>query len=614
MFFAAAKSSFATNLELNFEDEATLNRIFCELYAELDKKRKANESSSISMTGLRQCIPSDFFNPFRPQEVAIRRPRKNNGGAAKRKCKFADPSTGDADLKKMFSDFVSHRSDESVDLDITATLIRKLEEAGFNVEGNPPETVYAIYKEFMRESIERITRRPASFNCYDYIRLKDEMMRLNNVSPEDALKCKKILALIAEVKQAEIDNPEYPVRPFPFDRVESKSPWAYQCLRMMDEILYTTPNAIPSVPTDENCLSSADTMQGRIESACRKYCIEYKNVSQDSLKKYFAYLRNLINVEFNGDFRKAYANDGVYEYHSSHGHKYAMMKNRRERVTAFKLCFSLSEARIMQREINSVIKLLLAKGYISGRDSFKAEFPLLATLADIDKYNPSALPGRKRLNSIDGKQSSSLYTLNYLPPEEPAVKEKVRKALESTPRLDINIESGHRQGTYSPISINEQGLSWSLLARDINSHKLYNIQPNEFGKNFTLCSHDNTSDIYFQHSQFEDNVIGLGDFHLDRDLCRIKLFLSGSGFEKLSQETDPLYPLIDKLDRVTDGYYCRHPKGVAYISVYVNDDFFEEVYRLDRNKHIEDIAPEDVKSGYVDFLNRRNYRASIIGR
>lgn len=609
-FFIQAKyPDDSTHGHLTLDDEAVLNRIFFELYAEVSSRsnnKKENEKPYLNMSdGLRHAIPSEFFNPPHRQTVQTQRPKRSIARKKEknsRKTLPADNLNLDEMLVSVFKEDPYKMSDDSP---ILKTLIKKLHDSGFNVDSDQSKWTLEAFEVVIRQTIESLSSRPASLNCYDYIRLKDEVGRVSELDDSFAETCQQLMRLIKEVDDAENSGEEYPVRHFPFDRIKCKSPWAYQCLRMMDEILYTTPSPIQSVSTDYNVLSPIHTMSGKIADACKKYGIEFQTVSEDALKKYYVTLRNLINVEFTGDFRKTYSNDGVYEYSSSHGHKYAKMRNSEQRVTAFKLCFSLSEARLMQSELQNIIDSQIARGLISGPEEFSKQFPLLNTLADIDKYNPKIALSRNLINSTSGKQTSSLYTLNYLPPEEPEVKMKVKAALIPSNPKAINIPLGEKAGTYLPISLNEQGLSWSLLAQNINNGLLYNLQPKDFGHSLTLSEIDSKQMILAP----EENVIGLGDFYFDRKLCNVSITLTESGYKKLNQESDPLYPLVERFER--DKSYSSRPKGIAYLSLYINDDFFEELHRLDRNKHIKDIAPQNIKDAYTAFL-RRNKRKTCM--
>ena len=162
----------------------------------------------------------------------------------------------------------------------------------------------------------------------------------------------------------------------------------------MDEILYTT-----------DSLVDVNNMILKIKSACIKYGIQRdanKEITQDTLKKHFATLRNLINVEFTGGFRKAYARD-VYE-RAKHGHRYGLMKNTDTPVTAFKLCFSYSEAMTMRSELIAVINRLKNNGYIDNTEEFGTEYPMLFAMSNISDYNPSTRQGREQVNSINEKQ------------------------------------------------------------------------------------------------------------------------------------------------------------------------------------------------------------------
>ena len=85
-----------------------------------------------------------------------------------------------------------------------------------------------VSKSYVNKRKETLyAHRPAALNCYDYIRLKDEVERVRAIVADFDAQCKTLICLIGEVEKAEMDNPRYPIRPFPFSNVKSKSPWAY---------------------------------------------------------------------------------------------------------------------------------------------------------------------------------------------------------------------------------------------------------------------------------------------------------------------------------------------------------------------------------------------------
>lgn len=611
--FFFAESKHPANPNLSSEEEMVLNQIFCEMHAEvkeimeINKKRKAsyNIEESLGSNDLFEALPSDFFdeqplfcdqfcgNISLSSKKKVGRPRKGEEKA------MTLPSTGDEDLDAMFFDVFKGNLNHNDNRNLMASMISKLETAGFKVEDQDPKDVMRIFQMYMEETIERITRRPASLNCYDYVRLKDEMRELGNLAGIDIKRyCPTIMRLIAEVEEAEKIHPEYPIRNFPYDKVKSRSPWGYQCLRILDEILYRATKPL-----------STQEIKSEIRKKCEEYGIRCSEVNANSLKKYFMTLRNMIRVEYNGDFRKAYDRD-VFE-NAWHGHRYDTMINGDKPVTAFKLCFTRSEAKKIQNEINHLFDVLVESKRVSDCNEFADEYPLLAALANIDSFNPDSDQRHPQLMSSNGKQNSSIYILNYLPSVAVKTKKKIDSAFKSQRPKTISIVSGVKEGKYFLLALKEQGLAWAVLARDVHTGLLHLISPSELGNVFSI--EDCDPQYYFlEPKECEKGMVGLGDFCYGRERCLISVGLTKSGYDVLSKSTHPLYSLKR---RVFKTYEKPHPcVGVMEFDVYINDDLLEELYRLDKKRYLSDIYSEDnkIKEAYLDYLRRMGHEKSYL--
>ncbi len=369
LFFALSKGKEVDSSDyLTDEEEIQLNHIFLNLYSSLREKRPAGTDAE-SLEEMVRYVKKAAMGKEAPEEL----------------------------LDDLMAD---------------------LDRAGFKMKDQDPQTVLWVLMMYMEETVRNLSKRPGALNCYDYVRLKDEVSRLTQLTDSFRIYCRTLRRLIKEVEEAERDTPEYPVRPFPFRDVKSKKPYTYQCLRMLDEILYTVPQPVITISTD---FYSGLCMEDLLRRQCRRYGIEYRKLSKDEYKRLFVILRNLIRVEYTGDDRQAYANDGVYEYNGSgNGHKYARMRNGDQPVTAFKLCFSFAEAMRVKNEMGSVIDAMLRNGEIQDRNSFRQAFPMLTAFAEIDSYDPSTPQGRDRLLSTTAKEKASLYLLRYrsAPPSE----------------------------------------------------------------------------------------------------------------------------------------------------------------------------------------------------
>lgn len=608
LFFAERKHPKNPNLKM--EEEACLHQIFYELHGELEeiKSKRGKKSSydykpSLRSQDLNKALPSGFFDQydmplydedFESTKIAA----KKKVGRPKKEVHVNLPSTGCKDLDEMYKDVFEKKLPLSENRELMARLVSKLNAAGFKVDGCSDKQVRDAFRMLIEETIERIKNRPASLNCYDYVRLKDEIKKLADFPEVDIHKdCPTIMGLIKEVEDAEAGYGDYPIRPFPFDKVKDRSSWPYQSLRILDEILYTAKYPLNTIQ-----------IQSEIRAKCDEYGISYKTVSVDSLKKQFSTLRSMINVEYTGGFRKAYQRD-VY-VRAMHGHKYDLMRGGDQPVTAFKLCYSRSEAIKIQSEINKVLDRLIDEGLVPHRNEFAEEYPLLATMAQIESYDPALKERSPKLMSYDGKQNSSIYILNYLPPVKPTIKRKVEQALKAEPVKIISIEKGEKQGKYLPIILKEQGLDWALLARDVETGLLHQIAPSDFGSQFSL---EDSDPVHFFKEPGEDlnGMIGLGDLYFGRKRYRITIGLTKKGYEILQGDSHPLYPLIKNIFSTDEK---NNPcEGVAEFDVFVNDDFLEEIYRLDRKRQIVDLYSKEVaiKDEYLRFLKRKGYDTKI---
>ncbi len=163
-----------------------------------------------------------------------------------------------------------------------SAIIGALSREGYKVEPNDFFDIIAVAEAVVNKGSIRMrsttdtneTYRHASLNCYDYLRLKEEMNLLADTVGLRHIKmyCPTLIRIYEEAVRNEED--EYPGRHLPYNRIggiRAGSDKRYQCLRMMDEILCS--NSSDEYFTNEE-------MEAKIKELAKSRKIEFRQAKE----------------------------------------------------------------------------------------------------------------------------------------------------------------------------------------------------------------------------------------------------------------------------------------------------------------------------------------------
>ncbi|MCM1163932.1 MAG: hypothetical protein NC339_06775 [Muribaculaceae bacterium] len=440
-----------------------------------------------------------------------------------------------------------------------------------------------------KEECDISTYRQASLNNYDYERLKAEYSELSCVTGESTSECLPVLSsIIREAKSGEDDD--YPGRHLDFSNIKGRTAWRYQCLRIMDEKLYTTETAVSDDEMSDYIIDKANKLGILIDNA------KTSNLN-NRLAKNYVILDQLISVEHNAGCRQDYESN-VY-CRGRRGHIYnTVSPDSHERVTAFKVVYTYYEAIAIKKELEAVI----AKFFNGDIEKFSENYPLLASLYNFDKIIESHLANKQKTNKY-----YDAIVVNYLPVDKAELKKTIENVIATGQTITIR-ENGI-ETNFRPIKINKKGRKWALLAKDVATRVLSQITPERLA-NATLNATKWIFDANDDEESFEDGIIGLGSLY-DGTPKKVTLSLTQRNTEIDIVRNSMLFKQLKPV--TTDSYIKRNnyeDSGTEFLTiictVYINDDFFKEVFDFDTNGHLIDIGPDDVRSSYASYFERRS--------
>lgn len=411
--------------------------------------------------------------------------------------------------------------------------------------------------------------RHCSLNCYDMERLMDEFNRLN----ADESDCPVLTQIIREI---DLYAP-YPGRHLPFNKLRGRTAWRYQCLRMMDEILCTS----------EDAMSNFD-MRQQIEQKCRSYGVEYQAISDTALKKMYVILKDLIKVEHNGDVRHKYRRE-VY-VPGRQGHLYNTFDGNR-RLSAFAVDIFADETFALKDEVTRLRK----RFHLS-----RLEYPMICALGSIIDIVQKK---DNLVTSINPVYNTDLVTVDFISSATPSLRSIAKKVIELNAPLGIYLHGNWR--TVFPISIKNEGRQWAMFAKDIHSGAPLIISPDILVSSLqhrALYNPPISSASLLSNQEFvKDPAIGVTPL-LSDSLFDITLRLTRSGIEDVEKEKSPLRPLTPRT-KYYDAMYCD-TTGTVEFQAYINRSLLDEFLRLDRTGKLISIDTPEVNDIYEEFFKQ----------
>ena len=457
-------------------------------------------------------------------------------------------------------------------------------------------------KKFIRQPIKLKDGeqfRHASLNCYDYEHLKKEMNTLsstigiNNVMSY----CRTLYNIYMESLNNE--NADYPGRHLSYNRIGGIRPDSaqrYQRLRMIDEILCSN---------KENRFYSLDEMEEEIKNLSKSYGISIKNnksISESQFGHLYNILKQLISIEHSSENSKIYKrdvfetekreSDSVNKSKNNGARRYKRLPNGK-RVSAFTVDIALNEVYLLRKEIG----MIRAKYFHDDKTLFESMFPLISTLGYMEDIAIGKYMDKDLLADIN---QTDLKLVAYKLLKYNELKKKTKQLISL--RIPISIKKGEKRHTVYPIAIKEDSNKWVLVAKLNRSKHPIIISPEELDQNFEALSESFYED---DSCKITDQFIGTGDFILDQPF-NIVLELTEKGLQEVEKKNSPFQTLSPHIERSQNRYYGDYEKAgtVSMRQVFVNEDFLQEIYKLDKTAKFISIGPDLLKKHYEQFFEK----------
>ncbi|MDE6340467.1 MAG: hypothetical protein K2K97_11890, partial [Muribaculaceae bacterium] len=405
------------------------------------------------------------------------------------------------------------------------------------------------------------------------------------------------------------EQSDYPGRHRPFDHIKGRAAGRYQGLRMMAEILCTTDDFLLNDEMEELLIKKADELHIRYRRNNQRGFekVSREHFSKTDFKHLYDILSHLINVEYTGGKRvkykrnvfdvirkDTYAQDSKY---TTGARRYKhFLKGRR--LSAFTVDISYSEGRAIRKEVAQI----RVNFFNDDKDSFAERFPLISMLGYMDDlaFDEDA---EKKLNDIS---CTDMLTINYLPPIEPKLKRKIETVLSLGVKIAIRVKGENELLT--PICIKEDGRDWVLIAKTQENPELRLLTPETLNSIFIAESdrHEESDNIVLKI----DHIIGVSPLISHRPYD-IKLELTEKGAEDITKPDSPFYPLNPEILSPENSNYGSNKKDrrkIASFAAFLNEDFLNELFQLDKNNKLVIIDPPEVNLIYDRYFESRMHK------
>lgn len=466
-------------------------------------------------------------------------------------------------------------------------IVESLQKAGFKVSDKDSDDIIKVAKTIRNGKITAFKSlmnpdrqyRHASLNCYDYDRLKEEMERLaDDIGYKNIDREAPTLSRIY-VEAVKGEKELYPGRHLPFDKIKGRTAWRYQCLRIMDEILCTS---------DERMTN--DRMRQEIIIKVEQYGIHRENdiiVTDSSLKKLYAILSELINVEHTWGKKIKYDSNVYVDGRA--GHLYKEFKDGR-RLSAFAVDISGLEAWNLRKEIG----MMRVKYFNDDIAYFRKKFPLLSMLGYLDNL----LLDEENMNTdINNVSHTDFVTVNYRHAEYSDLKQKVEGTISMHLPIFVNIDS--KVEKIIPVTIRENRGKWVLIAKNAVSLLPCIITSEQLSQSFDIDSNYINDD---DSSPFCDHIIGIAPL-LKPELIDVTLEVTEEGLEDIFKKDSVFRRMKPKVEYKVSSYtgqkYIRGSR--VSFSLYINEDFLRELFSLDCKAMLLTIMPDEVNEMYERY-------------
>ena len=449
--------------------------------------------------------------------------------------------------------------------------------------------------------------RHASLNCYDYERLKEEMKRLESTIDITKIttECRTLYKIYMEALNNE--NAPYPGRHLTYNRIggiKNTSAQRYQSLRMIDEILCSNCN---------DRFYTREELEAEIRKLAKSYGIQFqKSKKQDWIdfenysftdKQFdhlFNILKQLICIEHASGKTKTHERN-VFDTEKLKGAASGNFKNNGairykkqtngKRLSAFTVDIAVHEIKNLRKEIGTI----RAKYFGDDRASFASKFPLIATLGYTEEIVLDQEFGDEMLKEIN---QTDLKLVIYKSLKYGELKKKVKEVISL--QLPIAIKKGDEWLTVYPIAIKEYSSKWIVIAKAQNITRPILISPELLHQTFETYPESFKEDY---SENIENHFIGTGDFIMDNPQ-NVVLELTYAGMKEVDKKNSAFTDISPNIEwtisRKIDGY--RRAGLVRLNQVYINEDFLQEIFRLDCTGKLRSIEPECFSKLYKSYF------------
>ncbi|MCM1429784.1 MAG: hypothetical protein NC097_08340, partial [Clostridium sp.] len=250
------------------------------------------------------------------------------------------------------------------------------------------------------------------------------------------------------------------------------------------------------------------------------------------------------------------------------------------------------EAKSIKNEIGQVINTY----FNNDIKLFSEEYSLLSAL-----YNYDEILNNGKYDSIDARTMKYYDALlvDYRPQDLTKLKHKIYSFIG---KGTISLEGINGEETYFPLRIRNIGKEWVLVAINAKNNEPQLLLAEEL---VDAIFTNSAGDYCFSTDNDEifDYIIGSGK--IKSGLREITLILTKPKKDIDYIRNSRLFKIFKPEIFPLPSEYFAEEQVSATLKVFINDDFFEEVFYFDRNGHLIDIEPADVLDEYIQYFYKR---------
>lgn len=462
----------------------------------------------------------------------------------------------------------------------------------------PRDVPKSIRAEYMDDE-----NRYASLNSDDRVIFEQEMQELDSLLNGQLKSEAPVLYKVWEETKSNVGGGcEYPGRHLPITAIRVKNAWRYQSLRIMDKILYTTKGGFSLADMNTQIEEMAKEFVAQERQLGIKSTMKYSELKNPTMSKNYGALRELIFANT--------LHGATLSYEKLKGHAYP---DHKPRYMAFAIDIRMTEVLAIEKEMKSIINV----HFNGDNGAFHDDYPLLYILGHLRETVVD-----KNSDLTHKLKESVLVTVGYDPHKNSdagkllAKRKALQKIIDNNGLVLVHAPNEEPKAVHArKIQINRTG-EWALVGSELDSKRLQLFKPSDIDLEAKPKAKANTR---IEDDDMEGHIIGVSEL-LEPDPYEVTFTLStppritshyNSDFE--GNYTQGSGPGIYKYDESIFNNIAKPDKyHKVRFKVYLNDDFFEELLRLDRLGYIKSIASGEIldlhKQYFVRKLQRERYQ------